>query len=74
MDMFEAWVEQNMEADFIKKQRQELLQLDDDLFVRQRIQNLSFGNDIPEDLTADKYLLMYKKIWSIVRHDLWKEI
>ena len=37
MDMFEAWVEQNMEADFIKKQRQELLQLDDDLFVRQRI-------------------------------------
>lgn len=51
-----------------------MLQLDDDLFVRQRIQDLSFISDIPDDLTAEKYLLMYKKIWSIVRHDLWKEI
>ena len=42
--------------------------------MRQRIQSLSFIGDIPEDLTAEKYLVMYKKIWSIIRHDMWKEI
>ena len=25
-------------------------------------------------MTAEKYLIMYKKIWSIIRHDLWKDI
>jgi len=44
------------------------------LFERQRIENLSFEEDIPEELTADKYLLMYKKIWSTIRHDLYMDI
>ncbi len=71
---FEEWVEKYYEEDFMVKQRKELEQLDNDMSVKQRIQSLSFIEDIPEDLTADKYLVMYKKIWSIVRHDLWKEI
>ena len=25
-------------------------------------------------MTAEKYLLMYKKIWAAIRHDMWKEI
>ena len=48
--------------------------LDADLFVRGRIEHLSFENEIPEELTGDKYLIMYKKIWAIIRHDLWKDI
>ena len=48
--------------------------LDSDLFERQRIEHLSFEDEIPEELTAEKYLLMYRKIWSILRHDLWKDI
>jgi hypothetical protein len=44
------------------------------LFVRQRIENISFDEDIPEELTADKYLMMYKKIWSTIRHDMYMEI
>ena len=71
---WESWVERHIDEDFMTKQRAELEQLDDDLFVRQRIQSLSFIGDIPEDLTAEKYLVMYKKIWSIIRHDMWKEI
>ena len=71
---WETWVEKHIDEDFMTKQRAELEQLDDDLFVRQRIQSLSFIGDIPEDLTAEKYLVMYKKIWSIIRHDMWKEI
>ena len=45
--------------------------LDSDLFERQRIEHLSFEGEIPEELTAEKYLLMYKKIWAILRHDLY---
>ena len=32
------------------------MKLDADLFERQRIDHLSFEDDIPEDLTAEKYL------------------
>ena len=35
---------------------------------------MSFEKEIPEELTADKYLLMYKKIWAIIRHDIWKAV
>ena len=58
----------------MERDRNTMERLDNDLFERQRIEHLSFENEIPEDLTADKYLLMYKKIWAVIRHDLWKEI
>lgn len=35
---------------------------------------MSFEDEIPEELTAEKYLIMYKKIWAVLRHDLYKEI
>ena len=35
---------------------------------------MTFESEIPEELTADKYLLMYKKIWAIIRHDLYRDI
>ena len=56
------------------KQRESILRLDNDLFMRQRIDHLNFEDEIPEDLTADKYLIMYKKIWAVIRHDLYKEV
>lgn len=42
--------------------------------MRQRIEHLTFQDDLPSDLTADKYLMMYKKIWSVIRHDLYMAI
>ena len=71
---FEAWVEKFRDAPFMQKQAELIERLDGDLFVRQKIEHLSFEDDIPEELTADKYLLMYKKIWAIIRHDLYKAI
>ena len=71
---FEQWVEHFADEDFIVKQSEAMLKLDDDLFKRQRIEHLSFEDEIPEELTAEKYLLMYKKVWAVIRHDLYKEI
>jgi len=44
------------------------------LFINQRIEHLSYEQEIPAELTADKYLMMYKKIWATIRHDLYMEI
>lgn len=71
---FESWVDQFCDEQFIVQQREAMMKLDQDLFERMRIEHLTFEDDIPEELTADKYLMMYKKIWSVVRHDLYKEI
>lgn len=48
--------------------------LETDLIVKEHITNLSYEDEIPEKLTAEMYLQMYKKIWATVRHDLWKDI
>ena len=42
--------------------------------MNQRISSISFADDIPEELTAQKYLLMYKKIWATLRHDIYEEV
>ena len=44
------------------------------MFINQRIEHLSYEQEIPAELTADKYLMMYKKIWATIRHDLYMEI
>lgn len=74
VQQFEAWIEHFENEPFIAKQREAMLKLDADLFERQRIDHLTFEEAIPEDLTADKYLLMYKKIWAVIRHNLYKAI
>ena len=74
VQQFDAWVEHFDNEPFMNKQRDAMMKLHEDLFVRQRIEQLTFGDDIPEELTGDKYLLMYKKIWATLRHDLYKAI
>ena len=69
----EAWVEHFGDEDFVETQRQALAKLESDVFEKQKIEEITF-DDMPEDLDSGKYLLMYKKIWATIRHDLWKEI
>ena len=74
MREFESWMEMFENEPFVEKQRQDIAQLHEDLFVNQRISSISFADDIPEELTAQKYLLMYKKIWATLRHDIYEEV
>lgn len=71
---FEDWVAHFSQEDFITKQEAALNKLHQDLFINQRIEHLSYEQEIPAELTADKYLMMYKKIWATIRHDLYMEI
>lgn len=50
------------------------MKLESDLILKEHITELSYEHELPEKLTAEMYLQMYKKIWATVRHDLWKEI
>ena len=74
MRQFEDWSEQFGDEPFMVKQIARMEKLDDDLFVRGRIEQLNFFEELPEEMTAEKYLTMYKKIWAILRHDLYLEI
>ena len=74
MSQFLMWKERFEDEPFMVRDRDTMEKLDDDMFVRQRIEHLSFEGEIPEELNAEKYLLMYKKIWAVIRHDLFKEI
>ena len=62
------------EATFIDEQKKKFEQLEKEFFVDEHITQLGFADQIPENMTAEKYLLMYKKIWATIRHDMWKEI
>lgn len=74
MSQFLKWKEHFDDEPFMVRDRDAMEKLDEDMFVRQRIEHLSFEDEIPEELNAEKYLLMYKKIWAVIRHDLFKEI
>ena len=49
-------------------------QIEIDFLEKQRIDQITFGDALPEEMTAEKYLLMYKMIWASIRHDMWKAI
>ena len=44
--------------------------LDNDLFVKGRIKNLIYAEDIPEELTAEKSLNMHELMFEINCNDL----
>ena len=71
---FVSWVQHFSDEEFMIKQGEAIAQLDEDLFTKERINHLSFDDEIPEELTGEKYLQIYKKIWATIRHDLWKDI
>ena len=69
-----AWVGQYDDEDFVVKFREHVAKVDQDLFERQRITSIDFLDEFPEELDDSKYLLMYKKIWATLRHDLYMMI
>lgn len=69
MTEFENWVRKFEDADFIERQRQRIEKLHESLFVAKRIESITFDEGIPDELTAEKYLVMYKKIWALIRHE-----
>ena len=36
--------------------------------------HISFEKELPEGLTAEKYLKIFKKIWEVVRYELYLAI
>ena len=44
------------------------------MFDKQRIDHISFQDDLPEKMTKEMYIRIFKKIWATIRHDLWKEL
>jgi len=74
MREFELFSEMYQDEPFFDKQRANIADLDKQLFQDQCIRHVALGDEFPEELTPEKYLLMYKKIWAILRHDLYEDM
>ena len=53
---------------------QRINKLHEDVFQNQKIDHISFQDDLPEKMDKQMYIRIYRKIWAAIRHDLWKAI
>jgi len=44
------------------------------VFVDQFLKHISFVEEIPDNMTAEMYIRIYRKIWATIRHELYEEI
>ena len=38
------------------------------------LSHIDYSADLPEELTKESYIYMYRQVWAIIRHDLYKDI
>ena len=68
------WITKNLNNPTIKKQISELDKLYDDVYVHQRITDLGYQSEIPERMTRERYIRIYRKIFATLRHDLYVKL
>jgi hypothetical protein len=42
------------------------------VFEDQFLQSITFDEDLPETMTSEMYIRIYRKIWATIRHDLYE--
>ena len=47
--------------------------LREDLFERREITHIALADELPAEFTKERYIMVYRKIWATIRHDIWKE-
>lgn len=70
---YTMWIEAHKSADFVKQTIANMNQLKDDLFEKRQITHIPLAEDLPKEFTKEKYIVVYRKIWATIRHDIWKE-
>jgi hypothetical protein len=66
------WKEYFKDDPEIKKQDAMLMKLHEDVLIDQNVEQIAF--ELPEKLSREMYMRIYKKIWATIRHDLWTRI
>lgn len=74
MAEFLRWVEEFNKESFVTEQASAIKQLESDMFTKQRIDHISYADDLPEKMSKEMYIRIFSKIWATIRHDLWKEL
>ena len=70
--VLEAWIAHYKDSKEVKEQVAALQKLHEDVFVRESVDHIDFTDEIPDEFTKEKYIATFSKIWSLVRHDMWK--
>ena len=71
---FQSWVKLYGDEQFVKDSKASIKRISDDVFERQFIEHIDYEDYLKEyGFTKEKYMQVYEKIWSSLRHDIWKE-
>lgn len=73
-DDLAAWITHFKDHPRIKKQADTLKKLNDDVFLRCKIDQINFHEELPDKLDPKMYIAIYRKIWAAIRHNLWKAL
>ena len=72
--LFERWCSYYKNNPKFAQHREQLQKLHEDVFKRQRVTDISFKDDLPEKLTKELYIQIFRKIWATLRHELYNDI
>ena len=77
-DLFRQWVAIHEETEYVRGQSEAITKMHRELFIEDigepQLSHIDYSGELPEDLTKEAYIQMYRKIWATVRHDFYKDI
>jgi hypothetical protein len=73
-ELVQKWVSEHAKHPKIIKQVEELDKLSCDVYEHMKVTSIPFVDKLPERLTRERYIRIYRKIFATLRHDLFKKI
>lgn len=70
-ELLEKWVALNNKDPEIKAMADNIDNLHKQVFEDELLEHINFVEELPEKMTSQMYIRIYRKIWATVRHDLW---
>ena len=78
---FNEWVLMYSESEFVQEYKAKLEKMQNEMFGWKQIDegqpkftHIDYSAELPEKMTKEAYIFMYRQIWATIRHDLYKDI
>lgn len=73
-EIVNEWVAKNVKNAKIQKQIADLDKLYEDVYTHLKITDLGYDKELPERMTRERYIRIYRKIFATLRHDVYMKI
>jgi hypothetical protein len=69
-----SWVEKYAKDSEIRGMSDNLDKLHVQVFTDQFLKHIDFNDGLPEKMTGEMYIRIYRKIWATIRHELYEAV